>query len=87
MQALLEVSFPRVASCQCTLVLQRATGAGDTCRYVLVLPQGRPETFILAQTRAKLMFLGHLQAKECSCARARQSPTRAVCWARNELDG
>ena len=42
MQALQEASFPRAADCQCTLVLQRAMGAGIICRYVLVLSLGRP---------------------------------------------
>ena len=39
-QALQEASFPRVADCRCTLVLQRAMGAGITCRYVLLLSLG-----------------------------------------------
>ena len=39
-QALQEASLSRVADCRCTLVLQRAMGAGITCRCVLVLSLG-----------------------------------------------
>ena len=86
-QVLQEASFPRAASCPCTLVLQRAMGVGDTCRYV-VLPLGRPArapcpSLIICKSCAPTV----LTSKEVLTCWFQAEPYQAACWGSCEHDG
>ena len=85
MQALQEASFPKVAGCQCTLVLQRAMVAGDTCRYVLFLPLGR----LAGDSKpSPIMHISYTSGNQKQrSADGRHSPSRAACWGELSMMG